>query len=105
MLLLLCWFNNDISLEDGRKRRGRSGVDGGEGGEGGDGADGEGDVESDVSDADVSADDDRPRKRGRPPASHREKIKGFTDQEVSSFFLIFVSYELTTHLADATHGI
>lgn len=83
LLLLLCWFNNNISLEGGRKRRGRSGVDGVEGG---DGADGEGDVESDISDADVSADDDRPRKRGRPPASHREKIKGFTDQEVSSFF-------------------
>lgn len=39
-------------------------------------------MESEVSEGDASADDDRPRKRGRPPASHREKIKGFTDQEV-----------------------
>lgn len=70
-----------IWIEGGRKRRGRGSGDGEGEGEGGE-ADGEGD--SDGSEGDQSADDDRPRKRGRPPASHREKIKGFTDQEVSS---------------------
>ncbi|CAH2254792.1 jg15380 [Pararge aegeria aegeria] len=65
------------NAEGGRKRRGRST------GEGGEGADG--DAESDGSDPDASGDDDRPRKRGRPAASHREKIKGFTDQEIRRF--------------------
>lgn len=74
-----------FKVEEGRKRRGRSCGDGGEGGDG----DGDGDAESDASDA--SADDDRPRKRGRPPASHREKIKGFTDQEVNIFYIPFTS--------------
>ncbi|CAK1602096.1 unnamed protein product [Parnassius mnemosyne] len=68
--------NNDDG-RDGRKRRGRGSGEGG--------ADGEGDLESDASEAEASADDDRPRKRGRPPASHREKIKGFTDQEIRRF--------------------
>ncbi|KAJ8926869.1 hypothetical protein NQ314_020720 [Rhamnusium bicolor] len=30
-------------------------------------------------------DDERPRKRGRPPASNREKIKNFTDVEIRRF--------------------
>ncbi|CAK1540056.1 unnamed protein product [Leptosia nina] len=74
---------NNLDNKGGRKRRGRGG-DSAEGAEGVDG-DGEADNESDISDGDVSADDDRPRKRGRPPASHREKIKGFTDQEIRRF--------------------
>ncbi|CAG4978576.1 unnamed protein product [Parnassius apollo] len=68
---------NNADSRDGRKRRGRGSGEGG--------ADGEGDLESDASEAEASADDDRPRKRGRPPASHREKIKGFTDQEIRRF--------------------
>lgn len=66
-------FKSFVYLAEGRKRRGRSSAEGGDGGDMDDG-------ESDGSDA--GSDDDRPRKRGRPPASHREKIKGFTDQEV-----------------------
>lgn len=34
-------------------------------------------------------DDERPRKRGRPPAGNREKIKNFTDAEVIYNDLIF----------------
>ncbi|XP_050681248.1 chromodomain-helicase-DNA-binding protein 1 isoform X2 [Leptidea sinapis] len=68
------------NADGSRKRRGRGADDSAEGA---DGADGDGD-DTDASDGDVS-DDDRPRKRGRPPASHREKIKGFTDQEIRRF--------------------
>ncbi|XP_050554686.1 chromodomain-helicase-DNA-binding protein 1 isoform X3 [Spodoptera frugiperda] len=75
--------NNDTSAE-GRKRRGRGSA------EGGDGADLDGDAESDGSDG--GSDDDRPRKRGRPPASHREKIKGFTDQEIRRFVKSFKKF-------------
>ncbi|XP_049876715.1 chromodomain-helicase-DNA-binding protein 1 isoform X2 [Pectinophora gossypiella] len=68
---------NNADTKRGRKGRSRASGEG-------DG-DGEGDAESDASDGDASADDDRPRKRGRPPASHREKIKGFTDAEIRRF--------------------
>lgn len=74
MVLILRTFF--YTTEGGRKQRGRGS------GEGAD-ADGDGDGDSYASEGDNSADDDRPRKRGRPPASHREKIKGFTDAEVS----------------------
>ncbi|XP_013134989.1 PREDICTED: chromodomain-helicase-DNA-binding protein 1 isoform X3 [Papilio polytes] len=74
---------NSAENREGRKRRGR-GEREGEGEAEGEG-EGEGDVESEVSEGEASADDDRPRKRGRPPASHREKIKGFTDQEIRRF--------------------
>lgn len=74
-----------------RKRRGRGTS------EGADGADGEGDAESDASDADMSADDDRPRKRGRPPASHRERIKGFTDQEVCESIIVYNTIRITNN--------
>lgn len=69
-----------IYVAEGRKRRGRGSA------EGGDGGDLDGDAESDGSDG--GSDDDRPRKRGRPPASHREKIKGFTDQEVWELYFL-----------------
>lgn len=68
-----------IYITEERKRmRGRGSGDGIDGCEGGD-ADGD----SEASEADGSADDERPRKRGRPPVAHREKIRGFTDQEVA----------------------
>ncbi|KAI5640605.1 hypothetical protein NE865_07150 [Phthorimaea operculella] len=67
--------NQNNSAEDRRGRKNRGSGD----------ADGDGDAESDASEGDASADDDRPRKRGRPPASHREKIKGFTDAEIRRF--------------------
>ncbi|XP_060804786.1 chromodomain-helicase-DNA-binding protein 1 isoform X2 [Amyelois transitella] len=69
---------NNADEKGGRSRRGRSSGDGAEG------AGEDGDADSDAS-YEVSADDERPRKRGRPPASHREKIKGFTDQEIRRF--------------------
>ncbi|XP_041975672.1 chromodomain-helicase-DNA-binding protein 1 isoform X1 [Aricia agestis] len=71
---------NNADGKGGRSRRGRGGDADGEA----DGEDAEGDAESDASDGDSDG-DDRPRKRGRPPASHREKIKGFTDQEIRRF--------------------
>lgn len=58
------------------RRRGRGSAEQDEGDE-------EAEDASDASEGDAS-DDDRPKKRGRPPASHRERIKGFTDPEVSS---------------------
>lgn len=75
-----------IGSERGRKGRGRGSAEGAD-------ADGEGDAESDGSEGDASADDDRPRKRGRPPASHREKIKGFTDQEVIFLLTFWMMYD------------
>ncbi|XP_063395303.1 chromodomain-helicase-DNA-binding protein 1 isoform X1 [Cydia fagiglandana] len=72
-------LQNNNSAESRRNRKRGGQVSGAEG-------DGEGEAdESYASEGDASADDDRPRKRGRPPASHREKIKGFTDQEIRRF--------------------
>jgi len=38
------------------------------------------------------SDDGQPRKRGRPRVGTKEIVKGFTDAEVSTFFLILLKY-------------
>lgn len=35
------------------------------------------------------SDEERPRKRGRPPLANRERIRNFTDAEVSCFFPVY----------------
>lgn len=48
----------------------------------GKGKKGDGDESGDSSGEGDESGDDRPKKRGRPPAGHKEKIKNFTDAEV-----------------------
>ncbi|XP_077296333.1 chromodomain-helicase-DNA-binding protein 1 [Arctopsyche grandis] len=48
-------------------------------------ATGEEDSEGSEVEGSDRSDDDRPRKRGRPPTSTRERIKGFTDIEIRRF--------------------
>ncbi|XP_057666900.1 chromodomain-helicase-DNA-binding protein 1 isoform X1 [Diorhabda carinulata] len=45
----------------------------------------EGDESAGSSGAEDDSDEERPKKRGRPPASTREKIKNFTDAEIRRF--------------------
>lgn len=49
---------------------------------------GDGDESGESSGDGDESGDDRPKKRGRPPAGHKEKIKNFTDAEVSSYLLL-----------------
>lgn len=60
-------------------------------------ATGEEDSEGSEVEGSDRSDDDRPRKRGRPPTSNRERIKGFTDIEVCfKSFLILICLSSVT---------
>lgn len=50
--------------------------------------------ESGASSLGEESDEDRPKKRGRPPASNREKIKNFTDAEVRSQICLSRNFNL-----------
>lgn len=50
------------------------------------------------------SDEDRPKKRGRPPLSNRERIKGFTDVEIRRFVKSYKKFAAPLKRLDAVAG-